>query len=216
MKFEKLNENKIKITLSMNDLEDKDIDFHDFMSNSIESQDLFLDMLEEAEEKIGFKTRNCKIKIEALAMTENNFILTITKLPPNSIKKHFYIKTKCKPNVKMKINSLHPLHLIYNFNSFDDYCYFIELLVKNNLYDSYKIAKQIYVYYYKKSYYLVLNNINAKYEKSSYFFNIITEYATYILNPDLYIYKLNESSTLFIKTNALKKSLSHFSNLSTK
>ena len=36
MKFEKLNENKIRITLSMHDLEEKDIDFHDFMSNSIE------------------------------------------------------------------------------------------------------------------------------------------------------------------------------------
>ena len=63
MKFEKLNENKIRITLSIRDLEEKDIDFHDFMSNSLESQDLFLDMLEEAEEKVGFKTRDCKVKI---------------------------------------------------------------------------------------------------------------------------------------------------------
>ena len=43
MKFEKLSENKIRITLSMRDLEEKDISFHDFMSNSLESQDLFLD-----------------------------------------------------------------------------------------------------------------------------------------------------------------------------
>ena len=69
MKFEKLNENKIKITLSIQDLEEKDINFHDFMSNSLESQDLFLILLEEAEEKVGFKTQNCRVKIEALAMT---------------------------------------------------------------------------------------------------------------------------------------------------
>lgn len=48
MKFEKLGENKIRITLSIQDLEEKDINFHDFMSNSLETQDLFLDMLEEA------------------------------------------------------------------------------------------------------------------------------------------------------------------------
>ena len=54
MKFEKLGENKIRITLSMHDLEEKNINFHDFMSTSLESQDLFIDMLEEAEEKIGF------------------------------------------------------------------------------------------------------------------------------------------------------------------
>ena len=85
MKFEKVNENKLRITLSMHDLEEKDIDFHDFMSNSIETQELFLDMLEEAEEKIGFQTRNCKIRIEALAMTEDDFVLTITKMMPDKI-----------------------------------------------------------------------------------------------------------------------------------
>ena len=66
MKFEKLNENKIKIIVSMKDLEDKDISLHDFMSNSIESQELFLDLLEEAEEKVGFKTSNCKIRDESI------------------------------------------------------------------------------------------------------------------------------------------------------
>ena len=45
MKIEKLNENKIRITLDLNDLAEKDIDFHSFMSNPIESQNLFLDML---------------------------------------------------------------------------------------------------------------------------------------------------------------------------
>ena len=88
MKIEKLNENKIKITLSIHDLEEKDINFHDFMSNPIETQDLFLLMLQEAEEKVGFKTKNCKVKIEALAMTEDNFVLTITKILPESYKKY--------------------------------------------------------------------------------------------------------------------------------
>ena len=82
MKFEKVNENKIRITFSMRDLEEKDINFHDFMSNPLETQDLFLLMLQEAEEKVGFKTKNCKVKIEALAMTEDNFVLTITKILP--------------------------------------------------------------------------------------------------------------------------------------
>lgn len=54
MKIEKLNENKIRITLDMNDLAEKDIDFHAFMSNPIESQNLFLDMLEQAEKEVRF------------------------------------------------------------------------------------------------------------------------------------------------------------------
>ena len=63
MRFEKLNEDKIRITLSHEDLVKKDIDFHDFMSNSIESQDLFFDMLEEAEKEIGFVTKDYLIRI---------------------------------------------------------------------------------------------------------------------------------------------------------
>ena len=43
MRFEKINEDKIRITLNHEDLLKKDIDFHSFMANSIESQDLFLD-----------------------------------------------------------------------------------------------------------------------------------------------------------------------------
>lgn len=45
MKFEKISENKIKITLTSQDLKDKNIDFHSFMSNTLEKQDLFWDIL---------------------------------------------------------------------------------------------------------------------------------------------------------------------------
>ncbi len=45
MRIEKLNDNKITIFLNLDDLREKNINPHDFMSNSLESQDLFLDML---------------------------------------------------------------------------------------------------------------------------------------------------------------------------
>ena len=205
MKFEKLNENKIRIILSIKDLVDKDISLHDFMSSSIESQDLFLDILEEAEEKIGFKARNCKIKIEALAMTENNFVLTITKVSPTSNKKTLPIPAKVRPQVKRKCNVSNSNHLLYKFISFDDYCNFIEFLLSNNLNDSFKIAENITVYTYKNNYYLDLYNINAKYKKSSTFITVISEFSSYVLNPDLFICKLNELGTIFVKNNAFKK-----------
>lgn len=70
MKIEKLNENKIRITLNMQDLNERDIDYHSFMSNSIESQDIFLDMLHTAEKEVGFYTDDCRIMIEALALKD--------------------------------------------------------------------------------------------------------------------------------------------------
>ena len=41
MKIEKLNENKIRVTLNLDDLIERNIDYHSFMSNSIESQSIF-------------------------------------------------------------------------------------------------------------------------------------------------------------------------------
>lgn len=73
MKIEKLNENKIRITLNMEDLKERDIDYHSFMSNSIESQGIFLDMLSTAEKEVGFYTDDCRIMIEALALKDRTF-----------------------------------------------------------------------------------------------------------------------------------------------
>ena len=73
MKIEKLNDDKIRITLNLNDLEEKNIDFHSFMANPIESQSLFLDMLETAEKEIGFITRNYRLSIDALATSDRKF-----------------------------------------------------------------------------------------------------------------------------------------------
>lgn len=210
MKFEKLNENKIKITLSMQDLEEKDINFHDFMSNSLESQDLFLILLEEAEERVGFKTQNCRVKIEALAMTENDFVLTITKIASDSLKKHLYVTPRKKPIAKRINTNKLTSNLIYKFNSFDDYCNFIEYLLKNNLADATRVAERILLFSYNSKYYLVLSNLNTKYKKISVFYTSITEFGSYISNPDIFISKLNESGTLFIKNNAFKKSFLHF------
>ena len=70
MKIEKLDENKIRITLNMEDLNEHDIDYHTFMSNSIETQSIFLDMLNTAEREVGFNTDDCRIMIEAVALKE--------------------------------------------------------------------------------------------------------------------------------------------------
>lgn len=210
MRIEKLNENKIKITLSMEDLEEKDINFHDFMSNSLESQDLFFLLLEEAEEKVGFKTKDCRVKIEALAMTDDDFVLTITKTAADSFKKRLYATPRKKPIAKRVDRTKLSTNVIYKFNSFDDYCYFIEFLTKNNLSDASKVAKKILLYSYNDKYYLVLNELNTNYKKIPTFYTSITEFGSYIINPDLFFSKLNESGKVFLKNNAFNKSFLHF------
>ncbi len=66
-------EDKIRITLNIEDLNERDIDYHSFMSNSIESQNIFLDMLDTAEKEVGFNTRDCRLMIEAIALKGRRF-----------------------------------------------------------------------------------------------------------------------------------------------
>ena len=68
MKIEKLNENKIRVIFNREDLQENNIDIHSFMSNSIESQNIFLIILDKAEREVGFYTDNYKLSIEAIAL----------------------------------------------------------------------------------------------------------------------------------------------------
>lgn len=207
MKFERLSENKIRIILTVNDLKDKEIDFHDFMSNPLETQDLFLDILEEAKEKIGFNTSNYKVKIEALAMVEGDFIVNVTRLLETTDKN---CTTKRKFKVRRKSKPSESNQMIYKFSSFDDYCYFVHFLEKNGLSNSYLIAKKVILYLYKDEYYLILDDIHTSYDHILKFYTAITEFGTYINHSMLFVSKLCECGRIVIKNNALKTSLKHY------
>lgn len=210
MKFEKLSENKIRITLTIADLKDKDIDFHDFMSNPLETQDLFLDILEQAKEKIGFNTTDYKVKIEALAMIDGDFVVNVTRMSDTNKNEVLAPSTKKRFKVRRKTHSPKSTKAIYKFDTFDDYCYFMQFLVKNNLSNSYLIAKKIITYLYENSYYLVFYGINESYKDNLKFYSAITEFGTYINNSVLFISKLQEFGKIVIKNNAIKTSLKHF------
>lgn len=207
MKFEKLSENKIRITLSIQDLAEKEIDFHVFMSNSIESQDILLDMLEQAKKETGFDPENYNLKIEALAMADTNFVFTITKEVPEERgkfpKKKFTIKRK----------SLNPssTQAVYAFSNFDDYCSFLSFLRDSNLLDNIShIADTILLYGYNEKYYLLMNGIHSEVVNKLRFYTAITEFAKYITNSKVFASKLLECGNLIMKHNALEIGLTHF------
>ena len=83
MQIKKINNNKLKVILSSNDLNKKNIDIDSFLSNSIESQDLFFEILDLAEEKYDFDIENNKAIVETVSLDNNLFVLTITKFKNN-------------------------------------------------------------------------------------------------------------------------------------
>ena len=84
MQIKKINNNKLKVILNLNDLDEKNIDIDSFLANPIESQNLFFEILDLAEEKYDFDIDNNRAVIEAISLDNNIFILTITKLKSDS------------------------------------------------------------------------------------------------------------------------------------
>jgi len=209
MRFEKLNENKIRILISSQDLQDKNIDFNSFMSNSIETQDLFLDMLAEAEERIGFVTKDYKIKIEALAMDSGDFVIIITRFTEKENQPQSIQSKNKKIVIKRKSAEINKECLVYSFKSFDDFCVFSSYT--NNINNCTNIAKNIVLYTYNNNYYLLFSKINNSHPELKRFYNLITEFGTYINQGELFCRKLNERGKIVIKNNAIKTCNTYFS-----
>lgn len=114
MQIEKINNNKLKVILNLEDLKNNNIDFNSFMSNSLESQELFINILDLAEKDLQFYVDNSHLIIESISLSNSIFIFTITKQDKKRI-----------TNVS---------DYIYCFKSFDDICNIFKYININNLY----------------------------------------------------------------------------------
>ena len=79
MKIEKIADNKVKITVSFEELEKRNITLHDIEVNSTIAKDFFTDLIEESNVDDCFEFEDSQLLIEASADANNTFILTVTK-----------------------------------------------------------------------------------------------------------------------------------------
>lgn len=137
MKFEKITDTKIKIILSLRDMELNNVSAENIFSNSTSSQKLLQNILNEAEKEIGFETGDSKLLVEAVMSSDEECIFTITKL----LNEKTYYSTSNNA-------------FIFEFDSFDDIidlCAFLNNLSFLCLKD---ISKNFSLIYYNSTYYL--------------------------------------------------------------
>jgi adapter protein MecA 1/2 len=209
MKIERLTDDKIRITLNMDDLKENDIDFQTFISDPIESQDAFLTMLAKAEEQIGFNTDNCRIMVEALAMSNGTFILTVTRMNKEKIKNTYNNKSR-KLNIRRKAAAINSRKAIYCFNTFDEFVNYCEFVDRNILRNIENFATSTSLYEYNNKYYLTIDSIEMSVILLKSFTACITEFAHFIENSDLFESKLLEYGKLIFKDEAITNCLTHF------
>lgn len=208
MKIEKVGSNKIKVTISMRDLEERNIDLNSLNYNSPAAQELFWDMMEQAELKFGFNASDSQLCIEASPDSEEGFIVFITKLEDEedfeSIQK--YIKNRFKRadlRVKKKSCKISPTVMIYSFIELEDIC-----ALSKRIYPMFSGDSSLYKY--KNFYYLVLTKNNLAVANQKIFENILNEYGTKIVNTNYYEGILSERGTKMIDYNAIEILSSYF------
>lgn len=204
MRFEKITENKIRITFNLDDLSEKDIDFHSFMANSDETQALFLDMLDKAEKEIGFVTKDYKLMIEALATSDGNFVLTVTRSLPEAIK-HAPKKLKGK---KKNINIFNQ-SAIYCFNDFDDLCNACNCLDNDFIKTINKSLSVSSLYLYNSKYYLLLKLCNDDNSIKNLYCRL-SEFGLYQKYSKIFENRLLEYGDIIIKNRAFSKVKKYF------
>ncbi len=194
MKIEKLNENKIKITLNKEDLRKRNIDIQSFIYNSPETQDLFWDVMKEAEKELGFSVEESMVYVEASASASGIFTLVVTKTANNSLsnlknrlKKKNY-KLKCKSTLPSLDNS------VYRFDTFDDLLDFCNVIKPKDIGPN-------SLYSYNGNYYLLITKISNSH---------ILEYATKEYQTEVLLSQMSEYGECFISTNAVETLQKHF------
>lgn len=202
MKIEKLTENKIRVIISLEDLVKQNINIHKALAKESNFQNLFLNILEQAEKETGFYTEGCKLLIEIFSFSEEIVVFTITKYSSTDLK-DLSGNTETKKRkliVKRKNFKIKKQELIYIFKDFETFCEFCNSL--KNL-DIKKICKNTILYLYKNTYYLVVKNINNNYEKSNCFFSKICEFAKLSPFSNNFENKLIEHGKTIIKKDAI-------------
>ena len=196
MKFEKINDNKLKIFISSDELPESET-LDELMSDSDIARNEFLAILDEAYNKVGFDTNNYKIKIDAKSSYDGGFVFTVTK-----IVKLIEKNKKVKPKKIAKKNSTDKI-IVYSFNKIDDFFKLCKDFKRNNFVSFEEICSTSDIYKYDNKYFLIVENANQNSDRSGSFFSTITEFGNFVSESKLYALSLKEHGSLIIKNNAL-------------
>lgn len=167
MKIVRLEQDKIKVILSQNDLLDMDIDLQDITPDSPELSEFLKDVMETVREETGFTMDNGQVIVEASPFA-NGIVLMLTKIKKNPD------KSRIKGIKAVKKNE----RAVFEFLGFDD---LIGMLINAD----YENMLSMTLYQYMNAFYITIpkNNIppviyeySFKSNKSSIAESFLSEY----------------------------------------
>ena len=190
MKFSKITDDKIQITLSTEDLKKHNISIKSLFFDPYASEELLQNILDNAVSEIGFDTGDQKLLVEAIINSEEECVFTITKLPFETT------------NIQKSYSPL-----IFRFDNFDDFinlCTYMKNIYNLNLKT---ISSTFSLIQYNNSYYLCCADFSKFYIFLDNIYNIFSEFGENINNSTQMNGILNEYGHIIFKKNAILKAL---------
>ncbi|MDM5154113.1 genetic competence negative regulator [Bacillus sp. DX1.1] len=115
MRLERLNYNKIKIFLTFDDLSERGLTKEDLWKNAPKVQQLFRDMMQEANKELGFEADG-PIAVEVFSLQAQGMVVIVTKEKSEAdIEDDFRDEF-----IEMQVTLDESEHILYEFATFED------------------------------------------------------------------------------------------------
>lgn len=180
MKIERINNNKAKISLTLEELRKKKITLKDIKQNKLKAEDFFLELLEETRLIEEFEIDSNELFVEAIR-EDNLLTITITKM----------LDISCKDEIKQA-------NIVYKISSniyvFDSSSELKDFAIKANLEKLY--IPKCMLYYFNNKFFLVFSKKDIRCSQFIKSYSILSEYASHYSSSSYLKDILNEHATL--------------------
>lgn len=198
MKIERLSESKIKIIIDAADIRAWNVDLKNFIDNTPEAQDMFYHALKQAERDVDFCIGNSQLMVETLPLTDNGFVMMVSKLENNTdVAQALQKAGKRLKQTEFKISRrsrAHSLLRIFKFYDFESLCDGVREIFETYIGDS-RLIK------YQGGFYLELipRDSVGLFELE----NILSEFSAKVTEPLTLQGVLNEHGLVMMKEKAV-------------
>jgi adapter protein MecA 1/2 len=206
MHIEKINDNKIKVTVNKEDIRIWNVSMKNLTENTPEAQDLFWFALRQAEKDVDFKVGSSQLLVEAHPSNSDGFIMIISKVDEKTNVFDLLEGGRKVPHSQMEIKIKRrtrksQLVNIFRFEDFEDLIGCTEQ-IKN------MFSGQSALFKYKDGFYLNL----MPYDNMNFFEteNLLLEYSKRVPGSLITEGILKEHGTEMIKENAIETILAYF------
>ena len=209
MKIERISENQLKLTLTKEDLKERDIKLEDLITPSEKTQKLFRDIMEQALDKEDFVSENTPLMVEAVPMGTEGIMIIVTKVSNKDGKNNRSadLLQQAQETRRWKKKPLDTLEhaeeknsdiLIYSFPQLDD-------VINVSLRLDHRFKGESSVYKNDNKYFLVLQGDTYTAEESSEELELVLkEYGQKHVSTPLAKYYLLEHGETIIADKAVK------------